>query len=251
MRHTSNIELQYTTALVELLRLGDKEVLKSHHWDKGEFEKRIIDISAFFPELRDHNVLIYLTHHRAKTLASMHPPFFPIGDGADIYLGKLRKMRPEIFIINFSRDIFSLDEIAQVLNYSHEFQHVVQYITNKRCYFLSRIMARLVVSMHEEDLPTEIDTDRASKRILETIYGKRKVDDWINQRLDEDPHSFFIRFGKLDIDAEYDIKQRTMQLWEENHLDEEIERIRNKKRQSKDEQRILKMYDEAMTERGK
>lgn len=251
MNIISKIELRYADELTELLRSGDDELLKSHHWDKDEIEKRITFASTFFPELRSHEVVFLFTHdpsYAPKALGSMHPPLCPIVDVDNPDLIGLRKARPEAFIINFWGEIFSYDEIDQIINISHEFQHVVQHITNNKYYWYCRIMYCLVESMQDEELPTEIEAERASKKVIEAIYGKPKVDDWVYQQLDKRPHSFFIRFGHYDIKAEYDLKKRTVELWEINHLNEKVDELRNKKSKNNKQQRILKMYDNIIKE---
>lgn len=247
MKNISNIELAYDPKLVTLLKLGDKELLKSNDWDKAAFELCIHETSTYFPVLEKHPILLFFTYRSSKTLANFHPSFCQIDDFGNSDIAELRNKRPELFIINYWRHIFSLDEIGQILNYSHEFQHVVQYVTNKKYYLFSRILSHLVESIQEENLPTEIDAERASKRILETIYGKQKIEDWINKQLEEIPCSFFIRFGKLDVDVEYDIKKKAKELWDRNQLDEAIDEMRNKKDKSETQKRILKMYDDALT----
>jgi hypothetical protein len=253
MNGVSDIELRYTDELAELLRSGDKELLKSHHWDKEEIEKRITFVSTFFPELKGHKVSILFSHNpnlRPKPLGTMYPRLCPIEAVGNLELVELSEAKPEAFIINFWSEIFSYDEIDQLLNYSHEFQHVVQYLTDKRSYWLCRIMFCLVESMQEEELPTEIDAERASKRILEAIYGKQTVDDWVNRQLDKKPHSFFIRFGRYEVDAGYDLRQKTKELWEINHLEDKIKKLRRIKAKTNKEQRIIKMYDKVIMERS-
>ena len=127
MSHVSSIEFQYTTELVELLRLGDKELLKSRRWDKGEFEKRFYYALKSFPEINGHMVLIYFSHHRdciMKAVAATHPADYPIDEDEYPDLAELQRAKPGRFVITYWRDIFSFDEIAQEINIAHEFQHV-------------------------------------------------------------------------------------------------------------------------------
>ena len=247
MSHNLSIELQYTTDLEDLLNQGDKFLLNSNDWDKTVFEKRIYGLTTHFSEIKEHLVLIYFSDHpcyRYKTLGSMHPPFSPIGDDGNSDLIELRKKRPEIFIISFWREFFSYEEIAQVLNIAHEFQHVVQYITSKESYWLCRIMNSLVERMKEKELPIEIDAERVSKKVVESIYGKKRVDEWIRQKLDKKPCGFFIRFGNYNVDTKYDLKQKTMELWQEHGLEEIIEQLRNEPNKTEKELRVLKKYED-------
>ena len=198
----AQFELKYNQDLVTLLKSGDKVLLKSNNWDKNIFEKRIFDISSFFPETKEHTILFYFTHHydwKNHNLANMHPPYCPIGDAGNSELEELREKRPDIFIINFWRDMFSIDDISQSLNYAHELQHVSQFITSEKYYWFSRISYCLVDGFQEEELPTEVDAERKTKIILNQIYGQKILDEWINIQLDKNFHAFFIRFKEINM----------------------------------------------------
>ena len=252
MNSTLNIEIRYTDEVLALLRSGSKELLKTHHWDENDIEKRIKYASALFPELTGHEILILFTHdpnREPRVLGSMHPPLCPIMDEENPDVIELRRTRPKAFIINFWAGIFSYDEIAQLINYSHEFQHVVQYVTSEKCYWLCRIMYFLIKPMQDEELPTEIDAERVSKKVLELIYGKKKVDEWVLQQLDKKPRGFLVRFGNYNVDIGYDIKQKTMELWQANGLEEIIKELRNEPKKTDKEQRVLKKYDNLTKER--
>ena len=249
MSRVSNIEFQYTTELVELLRLGDKELLKSRRWDKGEFEKRFKDVLKSFPEINEYVVSLYFTHHRAytmKAVAETHLPEYPIDEDENSDLAELQRARPGIFIINYWRDIFSFDEIAQEINIAHEFQHISQYVRDKKHYLFARIIHWLVGGYRAENLPTEIDAEIKSKRLIGEKYEKARIDEWITARLDERPHTFFIRFRDYDVDFEYDLKEEVTKLWETYHLQNQIEILKKAEKRTDDQERVLKMYFDAI-----
>jgi hypothetical protein len=252
MNTKKNIEIIYTDKALALLRSDNKDHFKIHYRDDKDIEKSIEYAAAFFPELTGHEIIVLFTHdpnRKPKVLGTTHPPLCPIMDEENPDVIELRRIRPSAFIINFIAKIYSLDEIAQLINYSHEFQHVVQYITSEKYYWLCRIMYVLIISMHEEELPTEIDAERVSKKVIESIYGKKRVNEWVLQQMEKMPCCFFARFGNCNVDIGYDLKQKTMELWQANGLEEEIKRLRNEPNITDTERRIIKKYDDMTKEK--
>ena len=247
MNTKAHIEIIYADEVLSLLRSDSKELLKIPSLDDKDIEEPIEYAAAFFPDLTGHKIIILFTHdpnREPKVLGTMYPPLCPIMDVENPDVIRLRRIRPSAFIINFWVKILSIDEIAQLINYSHEFQHVVQYVTGEKYYWLCRIMYVLVKPMQEEELPTEIDAERVSKKFVELKYGKNRVDEWVIQKLEKGPRGFFIRFGNHDVNVGYDFKQKTMELWQANGLEEIINKLRNKAGKSDKEQRIVNKYDE-------
>jgi hypothetical protein len=241
------IELNYDPSLISLLDRGDGVLLGSNTWERATFERRIYKVLSHFPELRDTPILIHFTHHldySYKALATMRPPRSHIDWDLVVDWDELRLKYPDSFFIIIYRPFYELDEIAQILNYSHEFQHVSQFMAGEKYYWLSRIMCHLVDGLRDEELPTEIDAEITSKKVLCELYGKKVVDEWTVAQLGK--YAFFTRFKKINSDVTYDFKKEVAELWRFFGLDERIEKLEKCETKDENQDNVLNMYYRAM-----
>ena len=110
----------------------------------------------------------------------------------------------------------------------------------------ARIIQQLVGDYRAENLPTEIDAERTSKRLIGKKYEKTRIDEWITSRLEERPHTFFIRFRDYDVNIEYDFREEVTKIWETYHLQKQIEIFKKADKRNDDQERVLKMYFDAI-----
>jgi len=239
-----NMLLQYSPLLLTHL--------ESKNWDKGQFEKLVAKINSFFPEFGDYRIMIFSTHDDTgifnSAIATMFPLDYPnsrVSEYED--LSSACKLKGDLhFAIYLRSDLFELDEIAQAINISHEFQHISQYINDKQAYFFGCIIRFLLVDkIPELKTPVEYDAERKSKIIAYELYGSQKIDEWIELWARKRKHDFFDVLKNIDVGASYNFSREVLSLWEENRIKEKIDKLKSVEKRTEDEETIFEMFDYA------
>jgi len=151
------------------------------------------------------------------------------------------------FAIYIRRDIFDLDEISKIVNISHEFHHIFQYIKDKRSYLFGCIVRYFLNDIIPEvRSPVEYDAERKSKIVAYKTYGRKKVDEWIDSNANKTRHIFFEVFRDINVDIYYDLTAEVLRLWKEHEIEDEIARLRILEKHDDDEKRIIEMYEYAI-----
>src|SRR4030042_90689 len=231
---------------------GLLQQLNSTNWDRHKFEDTIEKALTFFPELGGWRVLIYCTEQIRsvyEAIATMFPLNFPNSRVTDyLDLASACKLIEDLdFAIYIRQGIFDLEEIHQTINIGNEFHHVSKYIRDRRTYLLGCIVRHLLTStIPEVRSPIEYDAERKSKIIAYGIYGRKKVDDWVDSNVVKTHHIFFNILKDMDVHVYYDLASEVQQLWKEYRIGDKLERLKALGKRSNEEEKIIRMYEYAI-----
>jgi len=241
----SKIEVQYSQL--------SKNHIKFQNWDRERFAKLVEKIDRWFSELKECRILVYFTFHSEfidNAIATMYPLLYA---GSALYekeddddFSSACRSGEFDFAIILKLDFLEIDEIAQAVNLSHEFQHVLQYSKNKRVYLYGCIVRPLLSDeIPEMDSPVEYDADKKAKLIAYGMFGREMVDHWIERNIFKYQQPFFPRFRSISPEEDYNLEDEVLKLWEEHRVEETIASLRTRDTLSDDERKILEMYERA------
>jgi len=130
--------------------------------------------------------------------------------------------------------------IEKTLTIAHEFQHIVQYSSEKTIFFQNDLIKQYLGIMKEWDNesyrshPIEYDAFITSKRINNAMYGEDAVNNFLNEILSisrNDDKNYWEFIDSIDTAPDYDWISETNKLWEKYKAD--IERLYNEKIEAK------------------
>lgn len=220
--------------------------------------KNIIEkIYSFFPELIKFQILIYFTHtsdiiyNRAATMIPIKYPkthiyeeFPDLADVCDEYSNL-------DFAIYVTRHVIEGNEIRLVIDLSHEFQHVFQYVQNKKIYFYACIIRDLLRNkINEVSTPIEYDAERESKVISYNLCGEDRVNEFIDNMIanpDIKKMEFFEIFKSIKIDKKYNLKDEVLKLWSIYGIEDKINNFKRDMNINSNQKSVIEMYDFADT----
>lgn len=248
-----NLLIEYTPEILTLLATG--QIPGTEKWNQKHFEDNIGKAYSYFPELNEQKIKMIFSHRSTGivdgALATTFPLRYP-NSGVDEFKDIVSIHQTNIdldFVIIFARNIFEREEIAQTINFSHEYQHAFQYINDKKTYFfgcIEKYLLRDKISLIKT--PIEYDAERKSKIVIYEIYGKDQIYEWVESSAKKIKHEFFEVFKDINVDVGYDLTKEVLRIWKENKIEEKIFRLRNKKNPTEDDLEILKLYDFALKE---
>jgi len=113
------------------------------------------------------------------------------------------------------------DPIHLAWTYSHELQHLKQFLQNPTFYFLHEFFWKsLVYSLDKPDtppqepirIPTEYDAERVAKRVVTQIFGKDERIKYIKSQVELNLQSqkWGRIISKADINKKYDVEAETV-----------------------------------------
>ena len=150
------------------------------------------------------------------------------------------------FAFPFARPVAVRSEMEKIIHISHEFQHAVQFKTNKKTYFYGCIIREYLGDkvISEQKVPTEYDAKRKSKIVTYSLCEKKEVDEFIQRMLADPsvPKTFWGIYNSIDIEEDYDFENEVLELWKIHNIEEKVDEFKKKSIRNVDQEKIIEMY---------
>jgi len=224
------------------------------------FDSTILDntierILGHFSELKDVRSLLYFNHSISlgNIVATMYPLEYP-NSGLPVDHPELELIYQQYinldFFFYFTRIVTKGDLMARVINISHEFQHASQYTVDKKIYMYGCIIRHMLEDLISEvRSPIEYDAERKSKIIAYDLCGDRAVNELIESMLSNPdvPREFWEVLKSINIQEEFDLKNKILELWEDHKIEEKIQQLKKSRIKNYDQKKVIEMYNFANT----
>lgn len=158
--------------------------------------------------------------------------FWPLDIHPFILMNKCSGDKDDAMIV-LSKNINSIDQTEKYLIISHEIQHAVQYMSDKKSYLRSTILHEYGNDGNgilEYRVPAEIDADIVAIATIMTHLGKGAIDKLINglrisTELNKQIYSDFLEDLVKDINRFRGFTKETHELWDSMDMESTVSRL--------------------------
>jgi len=156
------------------------------------------------------------------------------------------------YLIYLSKNIRTCDNKKyKIFTIAHELQHVLQYLGYSCLHEKHSVLFRYFILTKSNifELPKEQDAIRKAKIINYRIFGKRDVDNFIDEKIQKSREDieklYWENVKSIDLNIEYDLESRVKEFWRnyEGGIKESAKRLRGKIEPELNERAFLDAYE--------